>query len=427
MLQKASVFRTAVTVVLSAMMALPTPSLAKMNNDDVDPVTTEGAPVILHSVVIDGQPATLVLAPVAQEDEVELATKLAKNNPENLILEVAGPEDPVLKAVAKTGYLKKIKTYFVGKFEQSPLFQSDLLKPAIKEKLRSQVDRFNAVYQEKKSGFMWALIYSGVNATSVGLTSSSVPAGMAVLGKLFFWNALMIAKPEVWGRILEASGNKALQLGERTAALIGSEFSDADKRLCEMGGKFAVSWAVNTVQAAMIRGWSGQWTGSAADFATVAWFGVLNNYNIWDAVVLRKYNQKKISDKWVQNYFKTQFLLGSFLEVLAYRDVPYVSLALATTTLSGLLFLLLSEERREKIFTKAESLNLSFRAGYAQIASPQNHLALINRKIGSIRSRSAKAKANEKSKCESALLPNTRLSTAASDFTAFPMGKLAYE
>jgi len=363
------------------MMALPAPLWAKDDGryDHLSkPGATEGVPVILQQVNIDGQAAWLAIAPVPEAQEQELVSNLAKHHPETTVLQIAGADDPALKAAAKTGYLKHIKTFVMGSVEQSPMFTAGNLPARVKQKLRERLQKITDFSKsETASGLMYSLIYSGVQGFFTAYASSSVSSGMAVMSMFFLWNAMVLTKPEYWGRILQAGGNGALTVAGKVAELFGVELSDRDKRIYEVVGKFAMSWAVTTAQGAAVKSWSGDfaglqgWHGVAEGFADSSISGVQNNYNIWDAIVLGKFAEGKWSKSGVQRYFKIQMVLGAILEALAFRQVPYVGLFLGTVTALGLGYLALHPHSQAAVSRRAQKITVVFKSGVTYITNPE--------------------------------------------------------
>ncbi len=380
MLRIQPVMKTVLTLVLSATMALPTTSVAR-NDSIVQPGVTEDVPVFAQELEINGQWAMVFAMPIDADKEHELVTSLAKSRPENSVLMVSGPADPALKAAASSGYWRYLKTYLVGQPDQAPITQQLEFNFGLKDKL---LRKLKAVTSAAKSdtavGLYFGLVYAGIQGGFTGYASSSVDAGLAVFSMFALWNSFVLTKPQYWGRALHYGGRGATAIGERVASLVGVELSERDKRLFEVVGKFAVSWGVTVAQAGFVKQWSGDfeglsgWRGIAEGFADAGMSGVQNNYNIWDAAVLKSNAEGGyFTEKRTKWYFRWQMVVGSVLEALAFRGVPYVGLFLTAVTAGGAVYLALNPEKQVMLGRKAMKFNVSFRSGVAYISNPEQH------------------------------------------------------
>jgi hypothetical protein len=400
-------FKAAVSVVMSAMMAFPVPALAKFGNDTQEPAATDGPPVILEEVVIDGQTATFAVVPYTAEQEAELVDKLARVNPDGLHLGVAGDQDPALKAASKTGFLKRIKAYVVGDEDQLPFMRGlAKLSAGSRERLKAKMKALTAACKESKVGLVSAISYSGILGTSVWMTSSSVPAGAAILSVISAWNAFILLKPEIWGAMIRKGANVGQKIAEAIGNYYGTEISDVDKRVFELVGKFAVTTAVGAVQVALIRSFEGEmgfmsrgWEGAFEDLAYITFHAIKNNYSIWDDVVIEKFREGKVSRKGVRNYLATQYIVGGMLELGAYQHSVWSTWVLIGLTFSGVIYQILNLDQREKLTSAPQRLNFALRNGFIKVANRRREL--VTRRIGSINK-------NRTNGCERLLMEDTQ-------------------
>ena len=404
MLRLKPVMKTVLTLVLSTTMALPTASFAR-NDSIVQPGVTEDVPVFAQELDINGQLAMIFAMPIDADKEAQLVNDLAKSRPENSVLMVSGPTDPAVKAASKSGYWKHLKTFMVASPEQTPIAEQLELNFGLKDKfLRKLKSVTNATKSDTAVGLYFGLVYAGIQGGFTGYASSSVDAGLAVFSMFAMWNSFVLTKPQYWGKALDAGGRGAVAIGERVANLVGVEMSERDKRLFEVVGKFAVSWGVSAAQAGFVKQWSGDfeglsgWTGIAEGFADASMSGVQNNYNIWDAAVLKNNAEGGFfTEKRTKWYFRWQMVAGSILESLAFRGVPYVGLFLTAVTASGAVYLALNPEKQVLLTRKAMKFNVAFRSGVAYISNPEQMRAdrkTLGRSIASRAKRAAKSCAN---------------------------------
>jgi hypothetical protein len=369
--------KTVLSVLLSATMALPMPAIAK-NEAEARPGVTEDVPVIAEEVIVGGQRAMMLVAPVDQAHEERFVSELAKNRPDDTILMVAGSEDPALKAAARTGFLKRIKTFILGKAEQAPLVTESQAPRPLKQKLADKIKNLSAAAKSDTAvGLYFAFAYSAIQGGFTAYASSSVDAGLAVFSMFSLWNAFVLTKPTYWGKVLDVGGRAAVSLGEKIAGLCGVEMSETDKRIYEVVGKFAMSWTVTSLQGAYVKEWAGDfqglhgWRGFAEGFADSSVSGVQNNYNIWDAAVLKNNASggyfTEHRTKW---YFRWQMVVGAVMESLAFRGVPYVGLFLTAVTGAGAVYLALNPEKQIALNRQAMKFSVSFRSGVAYISNP---------------------------------------------------------
>jgi hypothetical protein len=84
-------------------------------------------------------------------------------------------------------------------------------------------------------------------------------------------------------------------------------------------GQFSTAWMANTLIAYTVLNSSGH-----LDSPWMAvWYGLLINYNIWDAVILKKLKTKTVSEIFAKRYFAFQFLVGTIIEASSYLNLPY--------------------------------------------------------------------------------------------------------
>lgn len=386
---KCSALKAAVSVVMSAMMALPVPALAKFGNDAQAPAATDGPPVILEEVVIGGEKATFVVVPYTPEQEAQLVAKLARSNPDGLHLGVSGDQDPALKTVARTGFLKRIKAYVVGNEDQLPLMKGlTKLSFGARERLKSKMKALTSACKDSAVGLVSAMIYSSILGTSVWMTSSSVPAGVAIFSAISAWNAFILLKPEAWGAMIRKGANVGRKIAEAIGNYYGTEISDVDKRVFELVGKFAVTTAVGTVQVALIRAFEGEmaflsrgWEGAFEDLAFLTFHAIKNNYSIWDDVVIEKFREGKVSRGGVRNYLATQYVVGGMLELGAYQHSVWSTWALLGLTFSGVIYQILNIHQRETIASAPRKLNFALRNGLIKVVNRHRELAM--QRVGS--------------------------------------------
>lgn len=429
MWRKNSVMMTAMKFVLSTMMALPTPSLAKNGNGDELPASTmEGAPVISEDMFdAQGNRASIDIAVIEAKDEVAAFDMLARHNPKGMHVGVADGEDILVKTAIKGGYLNKIKTYFVGDGEKSPLVQIEE-KPSVRSRLAEKMKNLTQRCKDSKVGLISSVAYSGIVGSSVWMTSSSVPAGAAIFSMVSALNAFVLLKPETWGKVLRGGGNLGQKLIEGVAMHYGVQASDVAIRAGQLVGRLAVIFTMSAAQVAAVRyfanemeivnhGWSNGW---ATELAALFYFGALNSYNLWDHTILDLYERGKIGVKKVEQYLIAQFILGGALEWANYQNYPYVPVVLFGLTGLGILYQMLNIEQQSAVKDAPLKLKFALRNGTMSIAS-SNRRALIDRKIGSYRSRLAKTKPVKMSGCEMLLLQVDQLKRRSVSPGGFPL------
>lgn len=374
------------TLVLSATMALPPQAYAAGSSQSPGrPATTEGVPVVLQPIVDgNGREALLAIAPVPQNEEAGVVTRLANSHPDNTILMVSGQNDPALKAAAKTGFLKRIKTFIASSVGAAPIFSLGTLSAKTEEKLRAKIEAMRPSKSDT-SGIMLSLIYGGTIGVSTFYASGSVEAGLAITTMYFLWNSLLMFRPEFYNKAVDFGGNTGIATGRLVASLFGRELSEREKHLYEVLGRFAVAWSINFVQASAVKYASGDFSdlvgvgGFFEGMADTANSANQNSYNVWDLVALRLYSEGRWTEKQVQRYFKFQMVVGGVAESLAYRGVPYVGLFLGTLTATGLVYVALTPQKQAKLNRTVRKLNLVFRAGIAHVVRPERRRETMER------------------------------------------------
>lgn len=391
MLLKASVVRSVLSVLLSATMALPAPSFAAANEVPSRADATDGVQVLYQEVTAaDGRPATIMLAAIPGEQAPEHFARVAAANPDRTVLEIAGSDDPVLKAVAKTGYLQRIRTFIVGESSQAPLYNSDSVPSGLRAKWKAAVDRITNFCKREGDALQGAFAYSGIEGSYTFLASGSIPAGLAVFSKVMAFNAFVVLRPEYWGRALEAGGDLVLKGATWVSKMIGVEMSAQVKKVFETVGKFNVAWAVNTLEAGMIKGWSGDfaglsgWTGIMEGFAEAAFAGFHNNVNIWDEYFINQFKQGLITETQLKKRLKRMQIFAALMQCWAYSHKFHSELAvlfLGMVSVAGLYYVALSEERQTKLKNHALKFHVSYKAGIANLAEITPPADIIKRRF----------------------------------------------
>ncbi len=383
MLRTQSVFKTVLSLLLSTMMVLPTGAYAKAS-DTLKPGATDDVPVIFENVVFNGQPATMLMMPIDATIEESFVFDWAKQRAENSALMVSGPGDKVLAAAASSGNLGKLNVYTAADIEQSAIINRGDLSNSFKQKIVDQVKKITkAAKSERAVGIYFALAYSGIMGSFAYYQSSSLTAGLAVFGMYAMWNSFTLSRPDLLGKVIDGGGDLSVALGKKVAGMIGKELSPRDKQLWEVGGKFAASWGINTVQSSYVKGWTGEFAslsglaGFAEGFFSTSLTGAQNNYNIWDAVVLKSqadggwFTEKRV--KW---YMRIALIAGAIAEGLAMGDAPGVGPALMAVTASGTMYLALNPQMQSALNRNVVKAGVSLRSGVTSVVRPSTYQQL---------------------------------------------------
>jgi hypothetical protein len=309
---------------ISAMMALPTPLLAHGSLESVQPASsTEGVPVAFSQVRVGDEIGYIAVAPIPADQEQQVAFEVAQRNPDGAAVLVADANDPVLAGVKKSGFLSRVKV-FVASGKNLPT------------KFKDNLQKVTDFAKKEKAGLMWAFYNASVISGFTYLASSKVDVSLAVLGGLFVWNTFLITQTNTWEKILNAGGRGLRGLFSKGLNLVGREMNAEAKNFFESWGQFGTAWAVNTAIAAGVLIGMDSYLG----FAHAAWVGLLTNYNVWDAAILKKLRAEKISEKFKNNYFALQFLIGTFFDAANYAGVAEAQILMGITVVSGLVYLM---------------------------------------------------------------------------------------
>ena len=309
------------------MMAQPSVLWAK-DAPNLDPLSaTDGAPVLLIPVHQNGQDGYLAVAAVPWQGESALVTDLATKKADELILAVDGPQDPALDAAKKGGRFSSVRTFFLN---------SKIAAGKLKDKMAAKVGALTEFCKREKAGFMFAFYNASVMSGFTYYASSSVESGLAVLSGLFIWNSFLITQPHRWEHTLSLGGEKVRDVAAKAVAKIGREMTEEEKRYYEVAGQFLVAWGANIAVASHVLYNSGH----LDSFTQAAFYGLLINYNIWDAVILKKVKAGALTEKFAKRYFAFQFFVGTLFEAASYLHLPYSQWILGATVVSGLTYLL---------------------------------------------------------------------------------------
>ncbi len=325
------------------------------------PKATHGLGVLFQKVTTDdGQTGYLVAAAVPQKHEAEVVQALgetaAKHGAGSAVLLVDGADDPALAAAKAGGVLGMVTVAEAYDPEALPALKN--YSAYAKKKIASKISEITAYCREKREGLIFAFLASGALGGLTFYSSASVPAGLTVLAANFVWMSFLLTSQEAWGKTLNGGGNAVRWIGEKVLGFFGKKLSDRDKKLYELTGKFTASLIPNAVVAGIVLYGAGQlytdnvWT----ILAHATFFGMLLNYNIWDAVVAPKVELGKLSTRFRDNYVRLQILLGTLLEVSSYLGFGYAQGVLAFATVSGVGYLAGQEKIEETVVPRARML-----------------------------------------------------------------------
>ncbi len=371
-------------VLLSAALIGPAPGLAA----DHDPVSAakEGSGVLLEKIEAGGQVFYLaagITTPAQETDAVRAVTQRGENG----TLIVSGPNDPILRLAAGSDV-----NVIVAEGAESLKLPAAIEKnPSLKKRLTDKIDKISAFFKnkEKQEGLTFAVINaSAMTALSV-YSSGSVEKGMAVMAVSFAWAAFLMTAPDAWGRILDGGGNGVRWLAEKAFGSFGRKLTRGEARQYDLLGKFVTSWIPNTIVAGTVFYGAGvlnldSWWSA---FAQSAFFGLILNYNIWDAVVNQKLRDGVITDVFRRNYVLAQVFLGTVLEVSSYVGFGQAQNILAATTLAGVAYLAGQEHVEETLIPRARMLK---NAGLFARSRQRCELALVSLKETLVRQPAAR-------------------------------------
>lgn len=381
MLVKRSVFKTVLTLFVSATMALPAPSIAQSSLPQSLPAAMEGESVLLvDGSDVEGRRISLALAII---DEV-LANKTfadaAVKHEENFYMMFGGPNDPTLKAVEKTGKLAKIKAFFASGLENTnKIFESAREKlerthgkvletrENIKAKIKALTER---AYSLRKP-IMGAVAYAGVNGGYVFGVSGNAWYGTGVLLGILSVSIFTMFNPKLWSKICNIPGDGIRAGMEALYNIFGVKMSDVSRYGWQMFGQFLVPLAINSVQAYFVNYLTGDFTGLSMEtmLALSAYYGFFSNWNIWDGIMADKIG-KSLTQQGFETYMFRSLTAGAGLEVWNISGAPGSEIGagiLLTAVVTGIAYNWLAPivepKYGEHLRKKAESVRMFTKAG----------------------------------------------------------------
>lgn len=338
-----SVGKTAATMLMSAMMALPAPLWAR----DGEPANhagneaKEGIPVILQPVQLeDGRTGYFVVAPYLESEERAVVEHFAKNDPKHLILGVSGPDDPALKFALESGNLPLITSYIAADASQANAIKRAPL--SVREKIKSKIAGITELYKNKKKriGLMTAVVASGIVAGFVTVHSSSLAVGVGAFGALAAWSGFQAVNSEKWDAYL----HKGASLFRKWMVWsLGRDLDRHEYQFASTAGMFHATWIVNSVIAGGILIASGSSDGLSVDgILQPLWYGFLGSTDILDGAVSKKIKQGKLSPEFFDKFVIMRIIGAACAEVAGYAHLPHVQPALAMVTTGTVIYLALS-------------------------------------------------------------------------------------
>lgn len=331
-------------LLLSAMMVLEAPVRAQ----GWDTIRSQGAdnfhegqlPAVVFEPITtpDGETAYLALAQVGTADEATVVSELVQHNPEATSVVVSGTQDPAYQAAAKLAEFSRTNVFVAESLDKNPLLTNSAAPATLREKIKAKIKAVTDHCKKSKTGLMGAIIYSTAMA-SIGTFyfSAGIGAGLQILGGLFIAYALIATRSHDWERLMAFPGNLATKL--LTAAF--GQPSDKTKHVLKVLGTALATWAVGTMMSSFVFYMSGH----LESFWQVAYFALIGNYSVLDSGVIRKAESGVISEETKDRYFMWQFLIGTILECMGIAQVPGMQALLGTASVSGLLYMLIGEEK----------------------------------------------------------------------------------
>ncbi len=371
-------------VLLSAVLSWPAPAWSA--DDRPASAAKDGGGVLLEKVEIGGQVFYLAAGITTPEQEGE-AVRAVTQNGENGTLLVSGPNDPVLKLAAGS----RVNVVVAEGTEALQLPQRIETSPTLKKRLADKIDKITAFFKnkEKQEGLTFALINASAMTALSLYSSGSVEKGLAVMAVSFAWAAFLMTAPDTWGSILHKSGEGAKWLAEKVFGAFGRKLTRTEARQYDLIGKFVTSWIPNALVAGTVfyganaLNLSSWWTA----LAQAAFFGLILNYNIWDAVVNQKVNEGVLSHVFRRNYVLAQVFLGTLLEASSYVGFSQAQNILAATTMAGVAYLAGQERIEETLIPRARMLK---RSGLFARSRQRCELALVSVKEALVRQPAAR-------------------------------------
>lgn len=331
-------------LLLSAMMVLEAPVRAQ----GWEATRPQGAagfhegklPAVLFEPITtpDGKTAYLALAQVDQSDESTVVSELVKNQPESTSIVVSGIQDPAYQAAAKVPQTAQANIFFADSLDKNPVLNEPSAPSTLREKVKAKFKAVADHCKKSKTGLMGAIIYSTAMA-GIGTFyfSAGIGAGLQILGGLFVAYALIATRSHDWERLMALPGN----LSTKILTMAFGEPSSSTKHVLKVLGTALATWTVGAIMSSFVFYMSGH----LESFWQVAYFALIGNYSVFDSGVIRKAEHGVISEQAKDRYFMWQFLIGTILECMGIAQVPGMQALLGTASMSGLLYMLIGEEK----------------------------------------------------------------------------------
>lgn len=356
------------SVLLSLVLAWPQTGFAHSQHQ---PAAKDGDGALLQKVTINGQEVWVVAAAVDPKDEAEAVRKTGRTGG---TLMISGADDPALKVARDLQEWSTMSIAVAKPAEQIEIPSS--VPQSVRQKIVSRINAITEFCKHEKKGLMFALFNSSLMTGLSIYNSMSVPKGVATMAVTFAWVAFLMTSHQTWGKVMDAGAGAFRGLGRKVAGVFGKHLNPHDKKLFELTGKFVVSWIPNAMVAATVL-WGANhlhldhlW----GTFIQAAWYGLLLNYNIWDAAFLPKVERGELSEQFWKNYITIQVLFGSVLELTSYMGFNQSQNILGAAVVSGVIYLAAQDKIEETVVPRARSIG---RFVANQKKNCENALALV--------------------------------------------------
>lgn len=297
---------------------------------------------------IDGQPITFLGATISKEYQAELAKALLKSAPNQSAILIESNRDTLFKELKKQGLIKGAPLYYMAPIDSIPLLENATISNNLRDDFKLKIKSITDYCKRKKKGLLWSVIYGGAVGGFTWYSSADVQAGLSVFAAVTAWSSFISTQSERWEKILNNGSAAMTGLFGKITSLFGHKLSNREKVASDITGQFLVSWAASAA-AVGLTFWQ---AGTLTDLIQVLYYGFIANYNIWDSTVLKRFREARISENSVSNYYSLQMAFGTLLEVASYLHVPITQMALASTTVAGVVYLALGDKLEAQLKNK---------------------------------------------------------------------------
>lgn len=371
------IFRSLLSVLISATVALPMPLMAQQRTDApalglmgtslVRPGAGEfAAPGTIARLKIEGRDVTVTAVEVNEQNAEAIADAMVASS-ENTLFAVNDGPDRVRDMIQKKPWYRRFadKVQTLGRVTETAALHSDRAPVSARQKLLNFFRNEKTKRAEEWKGVAYSIAIGGVNGAINYYVSGDVGEAAQTFGLAFFFAMWMTTGEHSWARYLEASGNMLKFIATAGGKL---KYTNQVESAIKTSGELFGSFLANSVYALAMHFIDGSasfasWQLAKETMFTTAATAYLINGQVIDITLQRWLRTGAITHEKLKKYMviPTILLGGAILDgmnLAHMHEAAYV----AGTIVTGFVAYAYAGAPFEKLKAKMQQAYKDFRA-----------------------------------------------------------------